>query len=114
MLIEVEGHHVVLLKVLDLPLLVDELALAILHLLLPDNPVVVDTLPLLLEVSQQLLLLLIGFLQLAELLSHGKLNEDPSTLNYYDSVSFTLFASFTPCCYSPESTKIYEKGQARC
>ena len=114
LLVEVESHDVILLEVLDLPLLVDELALAVLHFLLADDPVVVDALPLLLEVRQQLLLLLVGLFQLAELLAHGKLNEDPSTLNYSDSVSFTLFASFTPCCYSPELTKLYEKGRARC
>jgi len=82
----------VLLEVLNLPLLVDELTLAVLHLLLANNPVVVDAFPLLLEVRQQLLLLLISPFQLAELLAHGKLNEYPSTLNYSDSVSFTLFA----------------------
>ena len=114
LLVEVEGHHVVLLEVLDLPLLVDELALAVLQLLLADDPVVVYALPLLLEVRKQLLLLLVGLFQLAELFAHGKLNEDPSTLNYSDSVSFTLLASFTPCCYSPELGKLYERGQVRC
>lgn len=65
----------VLFEVLDLPLLVDELALPVLQLLLADDPVVIDALPLLLEVCQQLLLLLVGPFQLAELLTHGKLNE---------------------------------------
>lgn len=98
MLIEVECHNVVLLEVLDLSLLIYEFALSVLHLLLADDPVVVYTFSLFLEVSKQLLLLLIGLFQLAELFSHRKLNEDPSTLNYSDSVSFTLLASFTPCC----------------
>lgn len=61
----------VLLQVLDLSLLVDELALLILKLLLGDDPIVVDALPLLLEVGEQLLLLLVGALQLPQLLPHG-------------------------------------------
>lgn len=62
MFVEVERHDVVLLEVLDLSLLVDQLALLILEFLLRDDPVVVYALPLLLEVGQQLLLLLVGAL----------------------------------------------------
>lgn len=72
LLVEVESHDVILLEVLDLPLLVDELALPVLHFFLADDPVVVDALPLLLEVRKQLLLLLVGLFKLAELLAHGK------------------------------------------
>ncbi len=60
----------VLLEVLDLSLLVDQFALAVFQLLLPDDPVVVDAFSLLLEVSQKLLLLFIGLLEFAELLAH--------------------------------------------
>lgn len=72
----------VLPQVLDFALLIDEFALLILQLLLGDDPVVVDALTLLLEVGQQFLLLLIGPLQLAELLAHGELRGEENTLNY--------------------------------
>jgi hypothetical protein len=64
LLVEVEGHHVVLPEVFNLALFVDEFALLILEFLLGDDPVVVDAFALLLEVGQQLLLLLVGPLQL--------------------------------------------------
>lgn len=44
-------------KVLNLPLLIDELALLIFERLLGDDPVVVESLSLLLEIGQELLLL---------------------------------------------------------
>lgn len=34
-----------------------------------------------------------------------------NTLNSSDSVSFTLSASLTPCCYRPKQIKIYELEQ---
>jgi hypothetical protein len=102
LLVEVEGHHVVLPKILNFSLLVDEFALLILQLLLGDDPVVVDSLPLLLEVRQQLLLLLVGLLQLPQFLPHRQLHRNNSTLNSSDYVSFTFIASFTPCCSRPE------------
>jgi hypothetical protein len=92
LLVEVEGHHVILFEVLDFPLLIDEFALFILEFLLADDPVVVDPLSLLLEVGEQLLLFLVGFLELSQFLPHGKLNGSITTLNYYDSVSLTLLA----------------------
>lgn len=98
LLVKVECHHVVLPQIFDFALLIDEFALLVLQLLLGDDPVVVDALTLLLEVGQQFLLLLIGPLQLAELLAHGQLRGGGATLNYYDSVSLTLLASLTPCC----------------
>ena len=55
---------------LYLALLIDELALFILKFFLGDDPVIVDTLSLLLEIGQQFLLLLIGFFEVSELLSH--------------------------------------------
>ena len=70
LLVEVERHDVVLLQILDLALLVNQLALLILQLLLRNDPVVVYPLPLLLEIRQELLLLLPGPLQLAQLLTH--------------------------------------------
>lgn len=90
--VEVERHDVVLFEVLDLALLVDQLALLILQLLLRNDPVVIYPLPLLLEIRQELLLLLPGLLQLTQLLPHRQLNTKGTTLNYSDSVSFTLFA----------------------
>lgn len=82
LLVEVESHHVVLPEVLDFALLIDEFALLVLQLLLGDDPVVVDAFALLLEVGQQFLLLLVGPLQLAELLAHGELSGEEGTLNY--------------------------------
>jgi hypothetical protein len=70
LLVQVERHHVVLLEIFNLALFVNELALLVLELLLTDDPVVVYTLTLLLEVRQQLLLLLVGLLQLPQLFSH--------------------------------------------
>ena len=70
LLVEVERHDVVLLEILDLALLVNQLALLVLQLLLRNDPVVVYPLPLLLEIRQELLLLLPGPLQLAQLLPH--------------------------------------------
>jgi hypothetical protein len=70
LLVEVERHDVVLLEILDLALLVNQLALLVLQLLLRNDPVVVYPLTLLLEIRQELLLLLPGPLQLAQLLPH--------------------------------------------
>lgn len=70
LLVEVKSHDVVFLEVFNFALFVNELALLVLQLLLADDPVVVDALTLLLEVRQQLLLLLVGLLQLAQLFSH--------------------------------------------
>lgn len=52
LLVEIERHHMVLLQILYFPLLIDQLALLILQFLFCDNPVVVYTLSLFLEVSQ--------------------------------------------------------------
>lgn len=57
-------------EILYLALLIDKLALFILKFFLGDDPVIVDTLSLLLEIGQQFLLLLIGFFEVSELLSH--------------------------------------------
>jgi hypothetical protein len=70
LLVQVERHHMVLLEIFNLALFVNKLALLVLQLLLTDDPVVVYTLTLLLEVRQQLLLLLVGLLQLTQLFSH--------------------------------------------
>lgn len=63
----------ILLQVLNLPFLVDKLALAIFHILLGDDPVVVDFLSLLLEEGHQFFLFLHRLLQLAKLLADGEL-----------------------------------------
>lgn len=69
-------------EILYLALLIDKLALFILKFFLGDDPVIVDTLSLLLEIGQQFLLLLIGFFEVSELLSHWKLCIGDRTLNY--------------------------------
>ncbi len=101
LLVEVEGHHVVFPQVFNFTLFINQFALLILQFFFGDDPVVVDALTLLLEVCQQLLLLLVGAFQLAQLLSHGELYGRGGTLNYSDSVSLTLLASLTPCCSMP-------------
>lgn len=80
-------------QIFDLSFLVDELALLVLHFLLGNDPVIINLLPLLLEVGQQLLLLVVGLLQLPQLLPHGQLQiSSPNTLNSSDSVSLTFLA----------------------
>ena len=69
MLIEIESHDVVFLEILDLSLLIDHFALFVLELLLCDNPVVVKSLPLLLEIGQKFLFFFIVLLELSQLLS---------------------------------------------
>lgn len=98
-------------EILDFSLLVDEFALLVLQLLLGDDPVVVDSLPLLLEVRQQLLLLLVGLLQLPQFLPHRQLHRNNPTLNSSDSVSFTFIASFTPCCSRPRLADGHVRGR---
>ena len=60
----------VLFEIFDLSLFVYQLTLFVLQLFFSNNPVVVDSLTLLLEVSKQLLLLLVCFLKLSQLFSH--------------------------------------------
>lgn len=60
MLVEVKSHHMVFTQILDLTLLVYQLAFLVFQLFLGNDPVVVDPLPLFLEVGQKLLLLLVG------------------------------------------------------
>lgn len=79
-------------QVLNLPLLIDQLAFLILQFLLCNNPIIVYSFPLLLEIGKQLLLLFVSLLELSQLLTHGKLNRWAGTLNYSDSVSLTLLA----------------------
>ena len=61
----------VLLQILDLSLFVDQLAFLVLELFLGDNPVVVDTFSLLLEVGQKFLLLLVGLIEFSQFFPHG-------------------------------------------
>lgn len=62
-----------LLQILDLSLFIDELTLEVVDLLLGDDPVIVDFLPLLLEEGHQFLLLFYHLFQLPQLLSHLEL-----------------------------------------
>lgn len=99
--IKIDGHDVILLKILNLPFLVDQLAFSVFDLFFSDDPVVVDLLTFLLEVRHQFLFFLHGFLQLTELLPYHQL---PllrcCTLYSYDSVSFMFWAWFMASCYS--------------
>ena len=51
MFVEIECHDVVLFEIFDLSLFVDEFALLILEFFLSDDPIIVDSLSLLLEVG---------------------------------------------------------------
>lgn len=101
-------------EILNFPFLVDKFAFFVLHLFFCNDPVVVDFLSLLLEVSEQFLLFFVGLLELSELFSHGELNSKWVTLYYYDSVSLTFFAWLTPSCSSSASNQTYLRGLALC
>ena len=70
MLVEVESHYMVLFQVLNFTLLIDELTLLIFQFLLANDPVIVYPFPFFLKICQQFLLLLVGLLELTQLLSY--------------------------------------------
>ena len=72
LLVQIEGHGMVFTEILNFPFLVDKFAFFVLHLFFCNDPVVVDFLSLLLEVSEQFLLFFVGLLELSELFSHGE------------------------------------------
>jgi len=72
LLVQVERYNMVFLEIFDFPLLVNKLALPVLHILLRDDPVVVYLLSLLLKKSYELLFLLHRLLHLSKLFPNRK------------------------------------------
>ena len=79
-------------KILDLSLFVNQLALLILELFLSNNPIIVDSLSLFLEVSQQFLLFLVSFFELTQLFSHWKLQSLKSYFKFFGLCVFYILS----------------------